>query len=224
MSDTIELAAEPREATGKGPSRALRRADRVPGIVYGEGKEPIKLSVAGRELRRLIDAGTFMTSLCELSLGKEKIRVLPKEVQVHPVSDRPVHVDFTRVSRGARVTVEVHVQFVGEEDSPGLKRGGVLNIVRREVEVECPAEAIPDHLTLDLSGADIGDSLHISQVTLPNGVEPTIDDRDFTIASITPPTVAPVEEEVAEEEEAGEVATVRETEDKAAEQDEESSS
>lgn len=224
MSDTIQLLAEPREGTGKGPSRALRRADRVPGIVYGEGKEPIKLSVEGRALRKLVDTGVFMSSLCELTLGRQKIRVLAKEVQVHPVTDRPVHVDFTRVSRGSKVTVEVPVQFIGDEESPGLKRGGVLNIVRREIEVECPAESIPEHLTLDLSGADIGDSLHISLVTLPDGVEPTIQDRDFTIASITPPTVAPVDEEETEEVEPGEVATVRETEDEAAEDEEKSSS
>lgn len=196
MSDTVEMLAEARTRTGKGPARVLRRADRIPGIVYGEGGEPVMVSLTGKDLRKALESVQFMNTLLNLKIeGGRPLRVLPKDVQLHPVTDRPVHVDFIRVAEGARVTVEVPVSFVNEEDSPGIKRGGVLNITRREVEITCPADRIPDELTFDLKGAEIGDSLRISQIRFEDGVEPTIQDRDFMIASIVAPTLTPEDEE-----------------------------
>ncbi|MEM7212313.1 MAG: 50S ribosomal protein L25/general stress protein Ctc, partial [Pseudomonadota bacterium] len=139
MAETISLEVETRDGAGKGPARQLRRAGRVPAVIYGESKDQQMISVESRALRRELTNPRFFSTLCLLQLGKDEIRVLPREVQVHPVSDEPLHADFVRVSRGATVTVTVQVAFLNEETSPGLKRGGVLNIVRREIEVVCPA-------------------------------------------------------------------------------------
>jgi large subunit ribosomal protein L25 len=203
MADTITFDAQAREGTGKGPARQLRRDGRVPAIIYGEHKDQQMISLEARALRRQLTNPRFFSTLCSLELSGESIRVLPREVQLHPVTDNPIHADFVRVSRGTTITVEVQVVFLNEETSPGLKRGGVLNVVRREIELVCPADSIPGQIELDLATADIGDSLHISQVTLPEGVHPTITDRDFTIATISAPTVqedAGEEGEEAEEE------------------------
>jgi large subunit ribosomal protein L25 len=199
MSEVLQIEALPRERVGKGGSRALRREGRVPGVLYGEGADPVLFSVDAAPLRKAFAGGHFMNTLCELAIGGETVRVLPKEVQTDPVKDLPIHVDFLRIGRGARITLTIPVDFVGEDRSPGLKRGGVLNIVRREIEVVCPADAIPEALVLDLSGADIGDSLHFSDVQVPDGVLPTITDRDFTVVSVTPPTVATAADEGEEE-------------------------
>jgi large subunit ribosomal protein L25 len=203
MADTITFDAQAREGTGKGPARQLRRDGRVPAIIYGEHKDQQMISLEARALRRQLTNPRFFSTLCSLELSGESIRVLPREVQLHPVTDNPIHADFVRVSRGTTITVEVLVVFLNVETSPGLKRGGVLNVVRREIELVCPADSIPGQIELDLATADIGDSLHISQVTLPEGVHPTITDRDFTIATISAPTVqedAGEEGEEAEEE------------------------
>jgi large subunit ribosomal protein L25 len=203
MADTITFDAQARGGTGKGPARQLRRDGRVPAIIYGEHKDQQMISLEARALRRQLTNPRFFSTLCSLELSGESIRVLPREVQLHPVTDNPIHADFVRVSRGTTITVEVQVVFLNEETSPGLKRGGVLNVVRREIELVCPADSIPGQIELDLATADIGDSLHISQVTLPEGVHPTITDRDFTIATISAPTVqedAGEEGEEAEEE------------------------
>jgi large subunit ribosomal protein L25 len=201
MVETITFQVEPRAGAGKGPSRQLRRAGRVPAVIYGEHQDQQMISVETRALRRELNNPRFFSTLCSLDLGGEAIRVLPREVQLHPVTDSPIHADFVRVSRGTTITVTVQVAFLNEDSSPGLKRGGVLNVVRREIEVICPADAIPSELELDLAMANIGDSLHISQVALPEGVRPTIADRDFTIATISAPTV--VAEEAEEGAEAG---------------------
>jgi large subunit ribosomal protein L25 len=148
------------------------------------------VSLEARALRRQLTNPRFFSTLCALHLGDDTIRVLPRDVQLHPVSDEPIHADFVRVSRGTTITVEVQVVFLNEDISPGLKRGGVLNVVRREIELVCPADAIPAQPELDLAAADIGDSLHISHVAMPEGVHPTITDRDFTVATISAPTVA----------------------------------
>ncbi len=203
MSDMTTLVAEDRSTAGKTAARALRQAGRVPGVVYGEGKEQLMFSLEARALRRELQNPRFYSSLCNLEIGGKPVRVLPREIQLHPVSDEPIHADFVYVSRGARITVEVPVVFLNEEECPGLKAGGVLNVVRREVELICPADSIPEQLELDLIEAVVGDSLHFSQIKLPDNVEPTIDDRDFTIATIAAPTVEP---EVEEGEEDGEVA------------------
>jgi large subunit ribosomal protein L25 len=200
MAETISFQAQARDGAGKGPARQLRRDGRVPAVIYGERKDQQMISLEARALRRELSNPRFFSTLCSLQLGDEAIRVLPREVQLHPVSDEPLHADFVRVSRGTTIHVTVQVAFLNEDISPGLKRGGVLNVVRREIELVCPADAIPEQIELDLAKADIGDSLHISQVSLPAGVHPTITDRDFTIATIAAPTV--VAEEAAEEQEA----------------------
>jgi large subunit ribosomal protein L25 len=199
MVDTITFEAESRQAVGKGPARQLRRAGRVPAIIYGERKDQQMVSLEARALRRQLTNPRFFSTLCSLELAGDTIRVLPREVQLHPVSDDPIHADFVRVSAGTTITVEVQVVFLNEETCPGLKRGGVLNVVRREIEVICPADSIPGQLELDLAEADIGDSLHISQMSMPEGVQPTITDRDFTVATISAPTVSVEETEEGEE-------------------------
>ena len=190
MAEIVSFPAEARAGAGKGPARALRRQGRVPAVIYGEKKEQQLISLETRQLKRALGDPHFHSSLCALELDGEEIRALPREVQVHPVTDEPLHADFVRVSRGSIVTVEIPVNFVNEDEAPGIKRGGVLNLVRREVELACPADAIPSEITVDLAGFDINDSIHISNAQLPQGVHPTITDRDFTIATISPPTVA----------------------------------
>jgi large subunit ribosomal protein L25 len=202
MVEMITFAAEVRATAGKGPARALRRAGRVPAVIYGERKDQEMVSLEARALRRQLGNPHFFNTLCSLQVNGEAVRVLPRDVQLHPVTDDPIHADFVRVSAGATVEVEIPVVFVNEETSPGLKRGGVLNIVRREVELLCPADAIPGELTVDLAAFDIGDSVHISHVVLPEGARPTITDRDFTIATISAPTVVAEEAAAAQEEQA----------------------
>jgi large subunit ribosomal protein L25 len=197
MVEMVTFAAEVRALAGKGPARALRRAGRVPAVIYGEDKAQAMVSLEARALRRQLTNPHFFNTLCGLQVDGELVRVLPREVQLHPVTDDPIHADFVRVSAGARVTVEVPVVFLNEDICPGLKRGGVLNIVRRDLELSCPADAIPGEITVDLLPYDIGDSVHISHVALPAGVRSTITDRDFTVATIAAPTV--VREAAAEE-------------------------
>jgi large subunit ribosomal protein L25 len=205
MAELTSLAAEPREGAGKGAARSLRRAGRVPAVIYGDKAPQEMISLETRQLRRVLQSARFFSTLCNVQVNGEAVRVLPREVQLHPVTDEPLHVDFVRVGRGATITVTVPVVFAHEDVSLGLKRGGVLNIVRRELELLCPADAIPGEIVVDLKDADIGDSLHISQVALPEGVRPAIADRDFTIATISAPTLIREEdgeavEEAAEEE------------------------
>ena len=194
MSETIVFAAEKRSKGGRGPARALRRDGKIPAIVYGGKEEPLMLAVAAKEIKRQLGTNPrFFSSLFELDVSGEKLRVLPREAQLHPVSDDPLHLDFIRAAAGTRVTVDVPVLFRNEAASPGLKRGGVLNIVRREIELSCPVESIPAQIVVDLTGLDINASVHISQIQLPEGVRPTITDRDFTVCGITPPTKGEVE-------------------------------
>lgn len=212
MSDDIEITVELRDRVGKGAARAARREGLVPGIVYGDKRPPQPIAVERRQLERLMQTPGFFNSLCNLRSGDLTQKVLPRDVQVDVVSEVPLHVDFLRLAEDAEITIEVPVVFIGEEDCPGLRQGGVLNIVRHEVEVRCRADAIPEHFEIDLSEAEIGDSLHISAVTLPDGVVPTITDRDFTIATIAAPTVQREETEEGEEEEAAEAAPAAEEE------------
>jgi len=205
MTEIHKLAAEPRERAGKGAARAARRAGRLPGVIYGAKKDPVTLTVDPRDLRREISQGSFFATLFDIQVNGGAERVLPRDLQLHPVTDQPLHVDFLRVSAATRIDVNVLVVFLNEEESPGLKRGGVLNVVRHEVELNCRADAIPQQIELDLTGRDIGDSLHISEVVLPDGVQPTITDRDFTIASIAAPSVMVEEEEEAAAAAEGEV-------------------
>jgi len=188
MSEALTLAAETRDRGGKGASRALRREGRVPAVVYGGKEEPLSIHVEERVLSRMLGTGHFTNSVVMLDVGGKKVRTLPKDVHFHPVSDRPLHVDFFRLAKDSTVDVSVPVRFINEEDSPGLKRGGVLNIVRHELELVCDADRIPDDIRIDVTGLDIGDSIHISYVTLPAGSTSAITDRDFTIATIVAPS------------------------------------
>ncbi|MEQ9663301.1 MAG: 50S ribosomal protein L25/general stress protein Ctc [Parasphingopyxis sp.] len=199
MSDKLTLSAEPRERAGKGASRAMRREGRVPAVIYGDKKDPEAIHIEERALMKLLHTGHFMNSLVEVEVGGNNNRTLPKDVQFHPVTSRPLHVDFMRIGKGATVTVDVPVHFVNEEASPGLKRGGVLNVVRHELELNCPADTIPDEIVVKLDGLEVGDSIHISQVELPEGVTSAIDDRDFTIAGVVAPSALKREESEAEE-------------------------
>jgi len=188
MSDQLTLTAETRERGGKGASRDLRRNGRVPAVVYGGKEEPLMIHVEEKLLMKQLMTGHFMNSVVMIDVDGKQIRTLPKDVAFHPVKDRPLHADFLRISKDAKVHVEVPVVFANEEASPGLKRGGVLNIVRHELELVCEADHIPDEISIDVTGFDVGDSIHISSVTLPKGVESAITDRDFTIATIVAPS------------------------------------
>lgn len=185
MSDAVQLTAEKRERTGKEAARALRKTAKVPAIVYGGKEEPMKISLVAREIKRELEMNPrFFSSVVALKLGGKTIQVVPREAQTHPVKGDPLHVDFLRAAKGSTVTVEVQVHFLNEEKCPGIRRGGVLNIVRREIELVCPVEAIPEQIDVDLATIEIGDSVHISAITLPPNVTPTITDRDFTICAV----------------------------------------
>jgi large subunit ribosomal protein L25 len=198
MSEQLTLSAETRDRAGKGASRAMRREGRVPAVVYGNKEEPLAIHVEEKALARMLSTGHFMNSVVMIEAGGAQHRTLPKDVQFHPVTDRPMHVDFLRISEHSKVTVAVPIRFVNEEGSRGLKRGGVLNAVRHDLELVCDAAEIPEEVEVDLAGLDIGDSLHISAVTLPKGVESAITDRDFTIATIVAPSGLKMEAEDAE--------------------------
>ncbi|MGB0749140.1 MAG: 50S ribosomal protein L25/general stress protein Ctc [Magnetospiraceae bacterium] len=205
MSDSSIFNVEARERAGKGAARATRRAGRVPAVLYGDSKDPLMFSLEPRELTKALHQAGFYSTVFDLKLDGKSHRALARDVQFHPVTDVPLHVDFLRLSKGATVNVEVEVVFENETKSPGLKRGGVLNIVRHVLELVCPMDSIPTNVAVDLSGLDIGDSVHISQISLPENVEPSITDRDFTIATIAAPSALKQESEDEEgEEDAGE--------------------
>ncbi|MGY4397814.1 large subunit ribosomal protein L25 [Sphingomonas sp. UYAg733] len=199
MSEQLTLAAETREQVGKGASRSLRREGRVPAVIYGNKQEPLSIHVEEKALMRLLMTGHFMNSVVMVDAGGKTIRTLPKDVAFDAVSDRPVHVDFLRIGAHTTVHVNVPVVFTDEEDAPGIKKGnGVLNVVKHELELVCDAADIPDQITISLAGKEIGDAIHISDIDLPKGVTSAITDRDFTIATIVPPTVPTVEDEEAD--------------------------
>ncbi len=199
MAQAIALAAEVRERAGKGAARATRRAGRVPAVIYGNKMPPVMISLTPIDLERQLKVRGFFTKVFELTVGGETHRVLARDLQLDPVTDAPLHVDFMRFGATTRVTVDVQVIFINEDKCPGLRRGGVLNMVRRSVELVCLADAIPENLIADLEHLDIGDGVHISNIDLPEGVAPTISDRDFTIATIAAPTLLKTPEEEAAE-------------------------
>ena len=199
MSDITVLASAARERVGKGSAREARRQGQIPAVIYGDKKAPASITIEQKVLVRYLETGGFFNTLFDIELDGKLNRVLPRDVQLHPVTDAPEHIDFLRVTSTTRISVEVPVEFLNEDDSPGLKTGGVLNVVRYNVEVSCTPDLIPTSLVLDLAGKEIGDSLHISAVNLPEGVTPTITDRDFTIATIAAPTVVKEEETVDDE-------------------------
>jgi large subunit ribosomal protein L25 len=182
------LSAETRDRAGKGASRHLRRQGRIPAVIYGNNETPLGVHVEEKLLMKALMTGHFMNSVVMIDVGGKQLRTLPKDVQFHPVSDRPLHADFLRISEHAKVHVNVPVHFTDEALSPGIKRGGVLNVVRHELELICDAALIPDEIEISLAGREVGDSIHISSVTLPAGSESAISDRDFTIATIVAPS------------------------------------
>ena len=188
MSDQLTLSAETREPGSKGAARSLRNQGRVPAVIYGNKEEPLSIHVEEKVLVKALNTGHFMNTVVLIDAGGKSHRTLPKDVQFHPVTDRPLHVDFFRIGEHSTVTVAVPVRFVGEETSPGLKKGGVLNVVRHEIELICDAAEIPEDVEIDVSSYDVGDSIHISAVKLPKGAKPAIEDRDFTIATLVAPS------------------------------------
>ena len=202
MSEIFEIAAEKRERAGKGIARALRREGQVPAVIYGDSKDPEGIAVSRKELTKLFNTGRLTSTLLDIDLDGKKHRVIARDVQLHPVRDDILHADFLRLGKGSKIAVEVSVTFLNEDTCPGLKQGGVLNVVRYTVELNCPADNIPETIELDLAEAQMNDSLHISEVALPDGVEPVISDRDFTIATIAAPASLKSEGANADDEEA----------------------
>lgn len=188
MSDALTLPAEARERAGKGASRQLRREGRVPAVIYGGKEDPIMIHVEEKELVKQLMTGHFMNSIVEVEIGGKKVKTLPKDVALNPVTDRPEHADFFRLAKGGKIEVSVPVVFLNEEASPGLKKGGVLNVVRHELELVCDNDKIPGEIEVDVTGKEVGDSIHISEVQLPAGSESAITDRDFTIATLVAPS------------------------------------
>ena len=209
MSENV-ITAEIREQVGKGAAREARRNGSIPGVVYGDNKSPQPITVNRQQMDKLLEQPGLFNTLYELQVGDKKQQVLPRDVQLDVVTDIPLHVDFLRLSGTTEITIDVPVVFINQEESEGLKQGGVLNIVRHQIEVRCKASTIPQFIEVDLTGAEMGDSIHISAVSLPEGVAPTITDRDFTIVTVAAPTihVEPEDEESIEGEEGEEGATL----------------
>ena len=181
---TAELKATARPKSGKGAARQSRRDGLIPAVIYGDGKAPETINVNAHELTITINKGKFLSTLFDVDVEGKKTRVIPRDVQLDPVRDNPVHVDFLRIGPNSRVRVAVPTRYINEANSPGLKRGGILNIVRHVVEVTCPPDKIPTEFVFDLTGLEIGRSIHISSTTMPEGVKPVIWNRDFTVATI----------------------------------------
>ena len=198
MSDALTLPAETRDRAGKGASRVLRREGRVPAVIYGGKETPLTIHIEEKELSRQLGTGHFFNSIVEIEVGGQKLRTLPKDVAFHPVSSRPLHADFLRLSAHAKIHVEVPVVFENEAASPGLKRGGVLNIVRHELQLICEPESIPNEIHIDLTGFEIGDAIHISHVKLPEGTVSGIHEHDATIATIVAPSALQSQDDAAE--------------------------
>ncbi len=196
--ESYTLKAEARERAGKGAARAIRRSGKVPAVIYGDKQPPMTIALSYKDVYMKIHGGGFLTTIATIDVDGQQIQVLPKDFQLDPVRDFPMHVDFLRIGKNTIVTVEIPVHFLHEEKSPGIRRGGVLNIVRHAIECTVPANAIPEAIEIDLTGVDLGDSIHISAVKLPEGVKPTITDRDFTIATIAAPAGLTAAEEAGE--------------------------
>ena len=187
MSETTEISAIERTRVGKGSARASRRAGMIPAVIYGDKKSPISIELEERVIRKIIHEPGIFGRLLNINVDGTVTTVLTRDIQMHPVTDEPLHLDMLRVGKKSNVAVAVPVEFINEDLAPGLKVGGVLNIVRHEVELNCPAGNIPEKIVIDLSGVNVGDSIHISAVILPDDATPTITDRDFTIATLQSP-------------------------------------
>lgn len=188
MTKLVSIQAEARDRIGKGASRQARRDGLVPAVIYGDNKEPVSIQIPQNEIIRLINRGGFMSQTYEIDVAGKKSTVLARDLQLHPVSDMPMHIDFFRLAKGATVVMSVPLNVTGSEESPGLKRGGVINYTRHEVELEVPVDAIPEQIDVSVAGADVGEAIKISSVTLPEGVKPTITDRDFVLVTVVAPS------------------------------------
>jgi len=197
MAKTYALKAEERERAGKGIARSLRRAGKTPAVIYGDKKEPVKITLNENEINVEYNRGQLFTTLCNLDVAGKEHLVLARDVQLHPVTDVVEHVDFLRVTDKTRLAVDVPVQFINEDQSPSLEQKGTLNVVRFTIELTCRATNIPDFIEVDIAGKEHGDAVKVSDASLPDGATPVIDDRDFTIATLVPPKTA--EQEEAEE-------------------------
>ena len=195
MAKTFELSAEKREEAGKGAARAVRREGRIPAVIYGGNEEPVKISLLEKDVIREYHNGNIFTNICDMDVAGENFKLLGRDVQLHPVTDRPLHADFLRVTNKTRINVSVPVNFINEEQCPGLEEGGILSVVRRDVEVVCRAMAIPEELVVDLTGYTIGDSIDSTKIDLPEDVSFAISDRDFAIANIAAPKAEEPEED-----------------------------
>ncbi len=193
------LEASIRDTKSKGEVNSLRQKGEVPAIIYGGKEENQKISLSKKQVKNLINQENFLSNIISLNINGESVKVLPREVSHDTLSDEPIHIDFLRIVKGAKIIIEIPVKFINNEKSPGLKRGGVLNIVRRKVELKCPTENVPNELVVDLDGLEIGTSIKISSINLPENVEPTIQGRDFVIATVAAPTVFKEPEKPAEE-------------------------
>ena len=226
MKDISILNAFSREAVGSNSSKKVRGESKIPAIIYGDGKNPQPISLDIKDLRVAINDSSFLNKIYDLSIDKTKTRVIVQEISQNPVTDRLEHVDFLRVNDDTKVTIEVPVKFINEALSPGLKRGGVLNVVRYTVEVICPVKNIPENFEFNLDGLEIGDSIHISHTQMDSAIKPTITDRDFTVASILAPSAlvsAESTEEKSEEEKDGDSTEATESKEEQKAKDEETS-
>ena len=193
------LKAKIRENLTSGSNNKLRAEGLIPAILYGGKNQNLNISVSKKEISNIINSETFLSKVLELDIDGKKEKVIPRDVAYHVVSEEPMHIDFMRIVSGKKIILEIPVKFINHHDSPGFKRGGVLNIVRRKVELKCPTESIPNEIIVDLAGTDIGTSIKISSVKLPENVIPTITDRDFVVATVAAPTVIKEPEKPAEE-------------------------
>lgn len=201
MSDIVKMSVEPRPGVGKGAARAARRAGMVPGVIYGDKKDPVTIQMKGNELLKTLNKGGFYQTIFDLDVSGDQHRVIPKDIQKNKLNGLPIHVDFMRLTKGAKIVVEIPVIFLNEDDCPGLKAGGTLNVARHTVEMSVLPDQMPESIEVDLSTFELGDTIHMSEAKVSvEGAEPTITDRDFTIATIMEPRGAAEEEETDSEE------------------------
>ncbi len=198
MSESYTLEAQTRDRAGKGTARALRRDGLIPAVIYGDKKDPTMIALEDRRLRKLLEDPGFFTHIWTIKAGSKTEQAIARDVQTDPITDWPMHVDFLRVGKGTKIQVAVPVEFINQELSPGLKRGALLNVVRHEIDLICPVDSIPDHVTVDMTGFDIGETVHFSNVQVPEGLVPAIDDRDFTVATIATPSALRAKDQAAE--------------------------
>ncbi len=199
MTKHIKIEAETRVMAGKGAARAVRREQRVPAVIYGDKKEPVMISLVAKDLIKEANSQSFFTNIFDIKVGEETHSVLPRDIQLHPVKDHPMHVDFLRITEKTMINVQIPVNVTNEEESPGVAKGGVISIIRHDVEVNCSAKNIPSEIVIDLTGKDVGDSVHIGELALPKGVT-AVNDEKLTVLTIVAPSSLKSEEEVTTEE------------------------